>query len=259
MRYFLPILSLTALLTSCQTYQYISVDSNTARRDGNYQFYYENDTLLLQYSFSGYNGPVQVTIHNKTDRPLHVDWKKSALIIQGNALSYYTSTQQLNGTTNGTQYRTGTTISHSGTITGEIRGQEGVDFIPPRSTKEQSTLTVLSGFLENLPGAEMTKQRPFGYEDMPALWTLNYNAANSPFQWRSYLTLYFEEKKEFSVEHDFYVSAIRQGSPRPQNVPALTDRKDVFYTSKISQGGKTIGGILLAGVVFATFAAAAGN
>jgi hypothetical protein len=259
MRYFLPILSLTVLLTSCQTYQYISVESNTARRDGNYQFYYENDSLLLQYSFNGYNGPVLVTIHNKTDRPLYVDWKKSALIIQGNALSYYTSTQQLTGSTNSTQYRSGSTVSQSGTITGEIRGQEGIDFIPPRSMKEQSSLTVLSGFLDNLPDTEMKKQRPYGYQDMPALWTLNFNSSNSPFQWRSYLTLYFEEKKEFSVEHDFYVSAIRQGNSTPKAVPVLTDRKDVLYTSKMSQGGKAVGGALLAGVVLLTFAAAAGN
>jgi hypothetical protein len=244
MKFLLPLLPLLFFLSSCQTYQYLSIDSNTVQRDSAKQFIVETDSLTIQYNFGGYNGPIRLTVHNKSDQPIFVDWKKSAMIIQGKAYSYYSPNQQLTGSTltDEVSWRNGVTIG-SGSITAEIRSQEGVEFIPPKSKKEHVSLYLLSGYLGTVPEEKMAKQHPDGNQDLPRLKTIHYTPGNSPFQMRSYLTLYAGsmEAKPFALEHPFYVSAIRKGPVPPNSLPLYQNRGDIFYTSKLSDAGKTLG------------------
>ena len=51
-------------------------------------FVQENDTVRISYRFWGENAPVTITIYNKLDEPLYVDWGRSALIIDDVATTY---------------------------------------------------------------------------------------------------------------------------------------------------------------------------
>jgi len=89
---------ISILLFSCSEYQYFTISSDQLSRNENNDLVVENDTLKVVYSFNGYHGPVQITIFNKTNDPLEINWRKSALIMKGKAFGYYTPNMVLNGT-----------------------------------------------------------------------------------------------------------------------------------------------------------------
>src|SRR6185436_1232129 len=145
--------------SSCQTYQYLSLTGTNIAQDSSHQFVAENDTLLLQYNFNGHNGPVKITVYNKTSMPIYIDWKKSAIIYGDKAYSYYSPDMQLSGTTSNVGYRYNYNLnSTGGTMEGTIKAQEGIEFIPPYSMKEQSKMYVINGYLKDIPEETMTKK-----------------------------------------------------------------------------------------------------
>lgn len=246
------------LLSSCQTYQYLTIDSKSVKRDSSQQFVVENDTLLLQYNFSGYNGPIKLTVHNKSDKPIYIDWKKSAMIVQGKAYSYYSPNMQLNGSYSGEQLNWGNGIRTSnGTIGAEIRAQEGIDFLPPKALKEKSSLYLLNGYYEAIQEGQMTKQYPDNDINQPRIKSVSYDEEQSPFRLRSYLTFYTAEpdSKSFTMEQEFFVSSIGVSNNGPDYLPSYQNRGNRFYTSKISGVGKGVG--IVAGIGILTTVAVA--
>lgn len=244
---------LLVFLSSCQTYQYLSLSGTNIAQDSHNQFVAENDTLLLQYNFYGHNGPVKITVYNKTATPIYIDWKKSAIIIGDMAYSYYSPTQQLSGTTSSTStlgtigYRYGYSNLHStsGTIEATIKGQEGIEFIPPNSMKEQSTLYLINGYLKNIPEESMTTRNLWPEtKGFPKMKSIDFTVANSPIQLRSYLT-FSTNGKEFSMEHQFYVSQIFQGMITPSALTPVRGKGNYFYSSKSNGVGVAVGVSLL--------------
>src|SRR5258705_9998756 len=69
------------------------------------EFIAENDTCRITYNFCGEKGPIHISIYNKTNKPLQVDWKKSAVIFGENAVSYFTSESKINGEIEKTFYK----------------------------------------------------------------------------------------------------------------------------------------------------------
>jgi hypothetical protein len=41
----------------------------------------ENDTVMIKFSFAGENFPITLTVYNKLDLPLYIDWSRSVVII----------------------------------------------------------------------------------------------------------------------------------------------------------------------------------
>lgn len=80
MRTTLTILLIPLLFSACTTYQYVTIDSNQLQKDKKDLFAMENDTMRLNYSFSGDGGNVTVSIFNKTSQPFYIDWSRSAMI-----------------------------------------------------------------------------------------------------------------------------------------------------------------------------------
>ena len=237
-------------LSSCQTYQYLSLSGTNIVQDSKNQFVAENDTLLLQYNFYGHNGPVKITVYNKTTMPIYIDWKKSAIIIDDKAYSYYSPTQQLSGTTTTVGYRYGYNLnSTGGTIEATIKGQEGIDFIPPNSMKEQSTLYLISGYLKDIPEESMTTRNLWPEtKGFPKMKTIDYTAENSPIHLRSYIT-FSTNDKEFSMDHQFYVSQIFQGMVTPSALTPVQGKGNYFYSSKSTGVGAVVGVGILVGVL----------
>ena len=75
-------------LSSCSSYYYSTLASNdrSGRYDVNKDFVIDNDSVCIIYNFHGEDGPVLVTVQNKMDEPLFVDWQRSALTVRQPAI-----------------------------------------------------------------------------------------------------------------------------------------------------------------------------
>jgi hypothetical protein len=74
------LLTLLILFTGCARYQYLFVDSHLYQDDKK-EFIAENDTVMLSYSFNGYNFPITISIYNKISVPIYIDWGRSTVVI----------------------------------------------------------------------------------------------------------------------------------------------------------------------------------
>lgn len=130
--------------SSCLKYQYATVAGDLAK-DKNRQFVFENDTLKVTYAFIGTDCPIQITIFNKFNTPIYVDWKKSALVIDERRFSYWKDESILNATVSGYDINWTTQVSTNDLeAEGTIIRNEQISFIPPNSSIVASPLSVRS-------------------------------------------------------------------------------------------------------------------
>ena len=90
-------------LSACSSYYYSMLNSNDPVGEKNERgdFVQENDTVRISYRFWGENAPVTITIYNKLDEPLYVDWGRSALIIDDVATTYDPKVASVRGESSG--------------------------------------------------------------------------------------------------------------------------------------------------------------
>lgn len=264
MRQFLPLTSIVFLFTSCTTYQYMTVNSKNIAANDRREFIMENDRIRVKYNFSGEDAPINVEVQNKLDKPIYIDWSRSALIINDKAISYVPTSMVISGsvsTTTTSGFRTGTGYRSSSTD-GDFRGSVGVpqdmDFIPPGSYKTKTPLGVTNVFY---PEAREKAKRTevnlnTGYSGTAMV--KQYADSSSPFRFSSYLTLYTEAAPDKPVvfEHDFYVSEIWTTTLAPHNFHFINDKLgDRFYVRTTNAFGKIAGGFgILAGYALITYA-----
>ena len=235
MKLILPALIFVFLFSSC-TYQYFTLASEELSKNGNNDFVVENDTLKVVYRFNGYHGPVRITIFNKTNELLEVNWRKSALIMKEDALSYYTPNMVLNGTINEDCLRK-LYFFHSrysnANIRTDILVNEPSQFIPPQSSISKIPLVLLQKNLAFL-GRDLKKQKRkvSDYTNIKVIKE-EYSSEKSLVNFRSYLTFNHgaDQGKEFSIQHHFYVSEIMQTASGPSSFEQTTQKGDVFYVS----------------------------
>lgn len=134
---------------SCTTYYYSVLDTNrpgTGKMD-NGDFRQETDSVSVSYCFFGQNLPVEITIANKLDQPLFLDWQQSALILDDAETYVYKDYlfQQ-------TDYSE--TFGH---FAGQPNMPEGVAYIPPEAMIN-STPVILNKFaFEKIENKEYEK------------------------------------------------------------------------------------------------------
>jgi len=236
------------VLSSCTTYYYSTVDTNDrwVTKMDNGDFMQENDSVSITYCFYGENLPVEITIHNKLDQPVFLDWQQSALIVEEAAESDIYSYQDY--LIPGVSYGQAT-----GTFSARGRVPEYVAFIPPESMMNSTPVTLNNFEFERIPKEEYTKQ-PFVKADKKTttLRTIDFTEDDTPLRFRSYLTLYTVNEdgsraKSKAFEQSFYISRlIKGGSLTPRNFyENNAQRGDFFYVRK--ENGSTIA--VITGVV----------
>lgn len=138
----LGVLLCLALNTAAKFSQVIYISPTSAGIINAGGFYtFDNDDIQIRYSFWAENGIMAFIIYNKTDKPIYIDWKKSAMIYNGKQNPYYTNKTTSNYMSYGTSYGYswadifGITRVGSGTVnaTETIIKPERITFIPPRS------------------------------------------------------------------------------------------------------------------------------
>ena len=272
-RYCIPFMGLiTTLLlnglSSCTTYHYafINAGSREVEQNDDGDFVQEDDRVSVTYCFFGEELPIQITIRNKTERPLFVNWNESALIVEDAARTYANRKMPIRGETASTTYTYHDNISGRETIS-ESRGQfvgetilpEGITFVPPYSKITKTPIVIDDLELNKIPNALFTKQTFETNGNSFDIRRANFTERDTPLRFKSYLTFFTtntsgRRDRTWSQEQSFYISEmIRAKNMRPQNVDEFVHRRgDFFFVADRSNIGWLSAGFLLGtGALFA--------
>lgn len=227
---------------SCTTeYQYLTVSSDQAVKNNKNELVVENDTLRITYRFTGENGPLQISIYNKTELPLEIDWRKSALVFREQATGFYSPNLSLNGTVQQDSLRR---LYGPSTYLAELKADilvnEPSQFIPPKAAISKIPMKLP---LQYLPAPALKNQQKQTISNKTAdnVWNVSYRKADfdqsiSPATFRSYLSFKYggQAGQEFAIDRSFYISEIRESRDDPYEFPAsFRDKGDVFYVSRV--------------------------
>jgi len=228
----LTLLGFFSLLFCSCTYQYFTLSANQLPRDGNDDFVIENDTLKLTYRFSGDHGPLKITIYNKTNELLEVDWRKSALIMNNKAYGYYSPNLLFNGSVKQDTLKQDYNPTFFARVKADIYANEPSQFIPPSSSISKTPLSLPVHSLD-LPEEELKKIKYSGLNDYSLKYKkIEYTSEKSPISFRLFLSFSFgsNNRKEFFVDHQFYVSEIWESGIGPEYFPQeIVEKGNVFH------------------------------
>lgn len=274
MKRILFVLSVVALfsLSSCSSYYYSVLESNDTigEKNGNRDFVIENDSVFISYCFYGEDAPISITVYNKMDEPLFVDWQRSALIIDDVATSYYQEKAPIQGQTESSYsrdaYRWNRNYSitdgySAGSFAGEIALPKGVSFIPPKSKVESTPLRLSNFPFDQIPKDQYTRQKfAKSNSSVVTVRVKKFTEEDTPLAFRSYLSLYTADqdngKRKYSTfESSFYVSQlIKTGNVSPASFDAGKKQAgDFFYVHNVkgADAGLIVGAVAIgaAGIV----------
>ena len=240
-QYLLIILSFI-LCTSCSSTYFLSTIKTTSSditQNENGDFFIKNDSLWIAYNFNGADAPIRITIFNKSKTPLYVDWQRSALILNDEAMSYAGNKLEFSADASMTEtidrYPYGFSYSQAqGNITGSVKVPSTTTFIPPFSMISQIPI-VLNVNFKDVPKKNY-KDAYLGRKDneVVRIKRIDYTQDNTPLTFRSYLTVYFENGEPMVFEDEFYMSNLLKSTQiAPDKLPAsLAERGDLFYVEK---------------------------
>lgn len=175
----------------------------------------DNDTLTLRYSFASERGLMNVSLVNKLNQPLYVDWKRSSFIIGQKKIDYWTDVATVNLAGSTTAYRYGKYTSGTVNLNGSLSKEDAVRFIPPKTKVSRRQFIVLPYGRPRLsvnPAVvqEQDRHNPKRRKLIPVS-IYGYSANESPFRFRNYLTLSTDKdfRDEFHIDTQFWASDIR--------------------------------------------------
>lgn len=218
-------------LFSCGSAHRFVTFSSDDPLDDNHEFMFVNDTIDIRYRFSGDCIPMNIYIYNKTDKPLYIDWKKSAMIVNSETITYWADNM----------------AGYS----------DRINYIAPLSYIEGTRMMLADYFPEELPTDKKVKKRMKYDNGEVKVDKYEFGMEESPLWFRSRLTFSTSEsfENESSIESIFWVSEIIQS---PRNDLYIFDSRDNYVTyqnssfkpgnmallSKKSNSGNTFLGIL---------------
>lgn len=235
------IIIIAFLFSSCvSTYYYSTLDTTTTEnmiKEDNGDFISGNDSIMIAYCFNGEEGPILIMIQNDGNTPLYVDWQRSSIIYQNKATSYYNRNLDIAGTTSTSSYSIGnnSNIYSNGQFRGKISVPDGVSFIPPHSRIEYNTNRLETPSFGSIQDKAYSKAPIINKNDIPVTVNkIDFTPEDTPFKFRSYLTLYTDPNHPFTFEHEFFISnLIKSKVITPSNIDQrLAERGDFFYIEK---------------------------
>ncbi|WP_374166165.1 hypothetical protein [Arcticibacter sp. MXS-1] len=223
-------------------------------------FKYENDSVVIVYSFFGKNAPIHIAVQNKLNESLYLDWTKSALVLNNKAVSYSGNKVYVAGSFYGDTFKWNRMVTDaSGSLNASAELPEGVVFLPPHSEIERVPLYLTDGGFDHMPDS-LYKETDFLYPENGAIKVKAavFSDKNSPLQFKSYITMYTgkaADVKHVGYEHSFFVSRSIKTRARPTNVAEYQNKSpNIFYTSKATAYGKTVAGVGIATAILGSAA-----
>lgn len=248
MKAFLPLSVFCCTLFSCSRYQYATIESSTMNKNDKLEFVTENDTLRLQYNFNGVNAPINITVQNKLNVPVSVDWQRSALIVNGKAISYVPATVKIEGAYGGSSYNFASThlSSNNGSLVATAEVPQQLAFIPPQTYITKNPMGVTNRFISDVPDSAYHKAKFYMTGDIAVrVKKATFTEATSPLRFKSYLTVMIGDQpaKPVVYEHSFYVAELITTGQRPENVwfPSIY-RGNQYYIKETTGFGQAATG-----------------
>lgn len=226
-------------LSSCtSTYFYSTLKTTNldVEKVENGDFLYENDSLWIAYCFKGEDAPIQITIFNKLDTPLYVNWQKSSLILNGVSHPYSDGKITVSTTSEGTSYPDiffkNVHHNYSNTNT-TVQLPKHISFIPPQTMVSHSTLR-LSAQFDEIEGSKYKNAKLVtAHGETTNIKRIGYELQDTPLRFGSYLTLYTTPDKEQAYRIGFYVNNLIKTKVKPSLLPSdMAERGDTFYQHK---------------------------
>jgi hypothetical protein len=222
------------------------------------EFVTENDSVRLQYNFNGENAPINITIYNKLNVPMYIDWQRSALIVQDKAISYVPTEVPIQGSYNGSSVgaavgRGISSTSSSGSINATAILPEHIAFVPPNSYVTKMPMGVTNRFIENVPDTAWHKERlTDSYGLTLGIKRAAFTDSTSPLHFKSYLTIMVgaEQAKPTVFENSFYVAElITSGQPLESIwINKAYQGNRYFVREATGAGAAATGFVVIAGV-----------
>ncbi|MEZ0486031.1 hypothetical protein [Fibrella aquatica] len=200
--------------------QLITLSSDNLTTSPDQGFVYDTDTLRLSYQFFSERGVMHLTIENKLNKPLYVDWKRSAFIIGQNKLDYWYDVAAVNlygaayTNTYARYFRNWSTSNSTIALNGQISKENSVDFIPPGTKLTKDQFVLIPGPALVLPGQYSTERvaSTDSLNRKPVdVQTYQYTPDTSPLKFRNYLTLSTDKefKNELVLDSKFWASGVQ--------------------------------------------------
>jgi hypothetical protein len=209
------------ILASCSVYRYTTVESKSIQKNDRAVFSEENDTMRIEYDFSGFGGPVSIMIFNKTNQPLYIDWRRSSIIVNNKAISYFNPNVRIDGTISSQSIQlTNQVVDGQAIISADLRTQQGSTFIPPQ-TYTQNTYVYLTSFVDpRIPIKQMKREKLQIKQFKYHLWKADFSETNTPLFFKSYLTFMLGDNngQYFSKQHNFYIASSTKTSLNPEDL-----------------------------------------
>lgn len=217
MKLLLLIFSTTMLVSACAPTrsQLVTLSSTNLNTTAKQAFIQENDTLRLTYQFFSERGVVHFIIENKLNKPLYIDWKRSAFIVGKNKVDYWRDEAEvdLQGSANTLSIipvwnRTWLRIN------GVIRKANPIDYIPPGTAIECDQFAVAPTTALKLPGQFVLKNVESKIPDRKKTVEVEeyqYTVDTSPLAFRNYLTFSIDKNfaTEFVLDNKFWASNVQ--------------------------------------------------
>lgn len=235
------LLLVVAVFSSCSsTYYFSSIESSGEYVDklDNGDFLFDNDSLWIAYRFKGENAPIQVTVGNKMSKPLHIDWQKSWLEINGQEYSYIDSLHFRENYAEEKMeicrymYSIGGKYSRdSGGLKGEVEVLRNTSRIPPKAQIENSDLTLAPNFKKIKNSSYNTSTVTNSKNKEVKVKRIDFDEDNSPLVLSSHLVTYTNPDVMLTYGNSFYIrDIVKTNSLPPRELNAeLADRGDMFY------------------------------
>lgn len=230
-------LLLSALLlsfASCTSYHYITMDSTDISLDRKNGFLWQTDTISVAYQFSGEGGLMTVTVFNKSNQPLYLNWKKSALINDGMTVSLFNRNVIANGVISTDSYLVGN-IQTAGYSQFSVSFDlpEGIEFLPPQSGLSKTVITLQEISVNSIAIPAVVEQEKIRVADgiIAKFRQLQYADEYSPLRFKTYITLALGKnaENEFSVQHSFYAKEVLQSTTEPELFSMYRANGNQFY------------------------------
>lgn len=240
MKRYISFILLAIGLTSCSsTYFYTFMHTTDERvvQNENQDFVIENNNLWLSYSFNGESAPMQITIFNKGNDPIAVDWSKSALII--NNIAYNYEGKRLQGNIESpikTQdYNYPQLFDNEWYTKPSTNLSKQISYIPPNSMISHIPIKFENLNFDSINKKEYSKEE-FGdkKENTVVVKRKKFTREDSPLSFHSYLTILDSQNQATVYDQEFYISSIiKTKDMTPNDMPdTYKNRGDMFYIEK---------------------------
>lgn len=233
---------------SCKSYQLNVVNSDEGKmNEKTGEWIFENDSVKISYAFNGQNGPVTVGVYNKLEKPVYIDWQKSALIIDDQAISYVPDNIALNGTistvTSHFYYGNSNWLPNSasfsnGNIKANLNLPKNSTYLPPHTQSSINTLYLKDRklFVADTAYHLIPMSKTYGdVVNSEPVKSATFKKDNSPFKFKSYLTLYVVNGNEVSpvtYQQSFYVSRSVLSSVSPEQFDEFAHKRGDYFISR---------------------------